>query len=106
MLAAATAVICLTTRESTMQTGAYEAAEHGTPMILSGTLALREYFDVGGALFVEDHEPDTLAAAMRTVTRERANYEQEAQVARANLVERSTRACEELKRALAGDAIG
>ena len=105
LLARATAVICLTTRESTMQTGAYEAAEHGTPMILSGTLALREYFNGGGVLFVENHEPDTLAAAMRTITRERANYELEAHVARATLVARSTRACEDLKRALAGDAI-
>ena len=36
-------------------------------MILSGTRALREYFDAGGVVFVDDHEPDTLAAAMRTI---------------------------------------
>ena len=33
-------------------------------MILSGTGALREYFDAGGVVFVENHEPETLAAAI------------------------------------------
>jgi glycosyltransferase involved in cell wall biosynthesis len=102
LLARATAVICLTTRESTMQNGACEAAEHGTPMILSGTRALREYFDAGGVLFVENHEPETLAGAIRTLAGDSPKYEDEARVARAVLAQRSRRACEELKRALAG----
>lgn len=106
VLAKATAVICLTTRESTMQTGAYEAAEHGTPMILSGTGALREYFDAGGVVFVENHEPETLAAAIRTIISEGAKYEREARAARATLVDRSRRACDALKRAMAGAGVG
>jgi hypothetical protein len=71
-------------------------------MILSGTCTLREYFDAGGVLFVDNHEPETLAGAIRTITRERQQYDEEARVARAALAERSRRACEELKRALAG----
>jgi glycosyltransferase involved in cell wall biosynthesis len=106
LLARATAVICLTTRDSTMQTGAYEAAEHGIPMILSGTRALREYFDTGGVVFVEDHAPDTLAEAMHTIVGARAEYEQEASAARGTLVERSRRACDELKRAMAEVGVG
>jgi glycosyltransferase involved in cell wall biosynthesis len=106
LLARATAVICLTTRDNTMQTGAYEAAEHGIPMILSGTRALREYFDTGGVVFVEDHEPGTLSDAMRTIVRERAGYEREARAARGTLVERSRLACDELKRAMAEAGVG
>jgi glycosyltransferase involved in cell wall biosynthesis len=100
LLARSTAVICLTTRDSTMQNGACEAAEHGIPMILSGTRTLREYFDTGGVVFVEDHAPQTLAQAMRAIVEGRAEYEQEARVARGTLVARSRRACDELKRAM------
>jgi len=106
LLARATAVICLTTRDSTMQNGAYEAAEHGIPMILSGTGALREYFDTGGVVFVGDHEPETLASAIRTIVSQRTRYEREAQGARATLVERSQSACDELKRTMAGIGVG
>jgi glycosyltransferase involved in cell wall biosynthesis len=106
LLARATAVICLTTRDSTMQNGACEAAEHGIPMILSGTRALREYFDTGGVVFVADHAPDTLAEAMRTIVGGRAEYEQEARAARGTLVERSRLACDELKRAMAEAGVG
>lgn len=105
LLARATAVICLTTRDSTMQNGACEAAEHGIPMILSGTRTLREYFDTGGVLFVDDHAPETLAGAMQTVVTGRSEYELEACAARGALVERSRRACDELKSAMAEAAV-
>ena len=75
-------------------------------MILSGTRALREYFDTGGVVFVADHAPDTLAEAMHTIVGGRAEYEQEARAARGTLVERSRLACDELKRAMAEAGVG
>ena len=82
-------VICLTTREATMQTGAYEAVEHGVPMILSGTKMLRDYFDLGGVVFVEDHTPERLAKAMRQVVDDQSGLRQEAHQARDIYIQRS-----------------
>jgi glycosyltransferase involved in cell wall biosynthesis len=100
LIGRATAVICLTTRESTMQTGAYEALEHGTPMILSGTAALREQFAVGGVVFVDDHRPATLARAMRQIVSERREYRRDALAARTALSRQSRHQCEALRRAM------
>ncbi len=47
LLAAADGVMCLTTREHTMQRGACEALSLGKPIITSDTQLLRSYFDRG-----------------------------------------------------------
>jgi glycosyltransferase involved in cell wall biosynthesis len=101
LLSRATAVICLTDRENTMQTGAYEAIEHGTPLILSGTRTLRDYCDCGGVVFVDDHKPATLAQAMRVAVAEEHSYRRDARLARPLLVERSHRQRSELSDAIA-----
>jgi glycosyltransferase involved in cell wall biosynthesis len=89
LLREARGVICLTTREATMQTGAYEAVERGLPMILSATRMLREYFDLGGTIFVEDHTPERLAKAMRQVVDNQTKLRQESIDARDIYVQRS-----------------
>jgi glycosyltransferase involved in cell wall biosynthesis len=47
LLGAADAVMCLTTRDNTMQRGACEALSLGKPIITSDTQLLRDYFDRG-----------------------------------------------------------
>jgi glycosyltransferase involved in cell wall biosynthesis len=47
LVAAADVVICLTTRDHTMQNGACEAMFHATPIITSDWAELREYFNDG-----------------------------------------------------------
>lgn len=50
-LAAADVVLCLTTREQTMQRGGYEALALGRPLVTSDTRVLREWFE-GAAVHV------------------------------------------------------
>ncbi len=101
LLRSASAVICLTERENTMQTGAYEAIEHATPLIMSGTGALRAYCDSGGVEFVDDHRPETLAHAMRKIVSEQDDYRRTALQARPRLVRRSHDQLAELVAAIA-----
>jgi glycosyltransferase involved in cell wall biosynthesis len=49
LLRAADAVVCLTTRNHTMQNGACEALAHGTPIVTSDWPVLRDYFSAGAA---------------------------------------------------------
>ena len=49
LLAAADAVVCLTTRDHTMQNGACEALSHGTPIVTSNWPVLKDYFTSGTA---------------------------------------------------------
>jgi len=49
LLRAADAVVCLTTRNHTMQNGACEALSHGTPIVTSDWPVLRDYFSAGTA---------------------------------------------------------
>ena len=63
LIQASHAVMVLTTRDHTMQRGAYEAMALGTPIITSDWPLLRETF-AKGALFV-DNSPSSLAAAVR-----------------------------------------
>lgn len=53
LLAASDAVVCLTTRNHTMQNGACEAMFIGTPILTSDWPVLREYFS-GGAVHVDN----------------------------------------------------
>ncbi|MBE0564729.1 MAG: glycosyltransferase [Krumholzibacteria bacterium] len=70
LLAAADAVVDLTTREHCLVCGAYEAVALGKVAVLSDTDALRDWF--GEAAILTGHAPDELAASMRRAVDERA----------------------------------
>ena len=57
LLSASTLVVVLTTRENTMQRGAYEAIYFGTPIITSNKIVLKNNFPIG-AMFVENTSED------------------------------------------------
>jgi hypothetical protein len=63
LLATARGVVALTSMEHTAQMAAFEAVEHGVPVLTSGTKTLRQ-FHKAGAVFVADHEPATIAAGL------------------------------------------
>ncbi len=65
LLSAADVVICLTTRDHTMQNGACEALSHGTPIVTSDWHVLREYFDAGTAHV--DNTEEGIAQGIRHV---------------------------------------
>jgi glycosyltransferase involved in cell wall biosynthesis len=98
-LAEARGVVCLTSREDTMQTGAYEALQYALPMMLSGTKALRSFFR-RGAIFVEDHDPATLAAGLVRLWDEHEALSEEALRARKEALGRCAREVETLRVAL------
>jgi hypothetical protein len=64
LLATARGVVALTTEEHTAQMAAFEAVEHGVPVLTSGTKTLR-LFHKAGAVFVADHEPATIAHGLK-----------------------------------------
>lgn len=66
LLAAADAVVCLTTRDHTMQNGACEAMFLGTPILTSDWPVLREYFS-DGAVYV-DNTPPGIRDGLRDLT--------------------------------------
>ncbi len=77
-IAKASAIICLTTREATMQNGLVEALEHRRPVITSNTRALREWAkDVPGIVTI-DHTPNELAATITTIAGDREGWRRRA----------------------------
>lgn len=72
LLASSQAVVCLTTRDHTMQNGACEALSHGTPVITSNWPNLRAYFS-SGAVHV-DPTPKAIAAGVRRVMADHDSY--------------------------------
>jgi glycosyltransferase involved in cell wall biosynthesis len=99
LLSQASGVVCLTNRELTMQMGAFEALEHGIPILASGTAVLRDYLDQGGVVFAEDHTPGQLAAGMRELWRERERLRTEALAAQGTMFERARRELADLRAA-------
>ncbi len=75
LLANAGAVMCLTTRDHTMQNGAAEALYLGTPIITSDWQVLREYFP-RGTIHV-DNSPAQIADAVRRMIAEGERYRAE-----------------------------
>lgn len=72
LVAGASAVLCLTTRQGTMQGGVLEALEHRRPAITSRTDALAEWAaEIPGVLLIPDHEAATIAGALTDVVRDR-----------------------------------
>jgi glycosyltransferase involved in cell wall biosynthesis len=86
LLAHADAVMCLTTRDHTMQNGAAEALYLGTPIITSDWAILREYFS-RGTIHV-DNSPGAIAAAVRRLQEDGATYRAEVRALRDEIVER------------------
>jgi hypothetical protein len=104
VLSRAAGVICLTTRDLTMQMGAFEALEYGLPILASGTSVLRDYLNQGGAAFVEDHKPESLAEALRRFWRRRDQLMKEAMIAQRVMFARAELELVELEAALAADS--
>jgi glycosyltransferase involved in cell wall biosynthesis len=75
LLAKAHAVICLTTRDHTMQNGACEAMVLGTPIVTSNWPILREYFDEGTVHV--DNTAHGIAQGIRALMAEHDRYRAE-----------------------------
>lgn len=80
LLAHAGAVMCLTTRDHTMQNGAAEALYLGTPIITSDWDVLREYF-TRGTIHV-DNSPTAIASAVRCMMEDGDAYRAEVRMLR------------------------
>lgn len=72
LLQASDGIMCLTTRDHTMQRGACEALSLGRPIITSHWPLLRAYFSQG-TLHV-DNSPDDIIAAVQELRRNHATY--------------------------------
>jgi hypothetical protein len=72
LLSEADAVMCLTTRDHTMQRGACEALALGTPIVTSGWPILREHFATS-AVFV-DNTPQGIVRGLRLLMEHYAEY--------------------------------
>jgi glycosyltransferase involved in cell wall biosynthesis len=81
LLREADAVMCLTTRDHTMQNGACEALSHGTPIITSDWAVLREYFDAGTVH--TDATPARIAEQVRRILADLPRYRAEVEELRA-----------------------
>jgi glycosyltransferase involved in cell wall biosynthesis len=75
LLRSAAAIMCLTTRDNTMQRGACEALSLGQPIITSDWPLLRSYFD-RGAIHV-DNSPTQIAAAVNEIVARPDHYRAE-----------------------------
>jgi glycosyltransferase involved in cell wall biosynthesis len=75
LLSSSHAVMCLTTRDHTMQRGACEALSLGTPIITSRWPLLEEYFDRGAVHVVNDGAG--IRAGIDEMRRRHAHYQQQ-----------------------------
>lgn len=94
LLAVSNAVVCLTTRDHTMQNGACEAMFIGTPIVTSDWPVLREYF-LDGAVYV-DNTPAGIRDGLRDLTGSVERYRREVR----NVRVRRQREWEESRQAL------
>jgi glycosyltransferase involved in cell wall biosynthesis len=98
------AVMCLTTRDNTMQRGACEALTLGRPIITSGWPLLRDYFWDGTV-----HVDNTAGGIAAGVAEMRASYEAKVEgIARLQQAQRQEwdRAVEALERVMGGGKAG
>ena len=94
LLAASDAVVCLTTRDHTMQNGACEAMFIGTPIVTSDWPVLREYF-LDAAVYV-DNTAAGIRDGLRDLTASLARYRRDVRKVRG----RRQREWEESRQAL------
>jgi hypothetical protein len=99
LLATARGVVALTSLEHTAQMAAFEAVEYGVPVLTSGTRALRQ-FHKEGAVFVADHEPETLADGLETLWRDHMTLRPGAENAREGAIRESIEQLEQLREML------
>jgi glycosyltransferase involved in cell wall biosynthesis len=86
LLTGSDAVICLTTADHTMQRGAYEAIYLGRPVITSNFEILRQAFSKG-SVFV-GNSADEIVDGIRTMRTGLERYQREAQLLRAEKLDR------------------
>lgn len=103
-IANADVVIALTTRDHTMQRGAYEAIYLGTPVIVSDWPLLREHFADGG--LVSANEAGALAQCLRRAIEQREHLAVSAQRLRERKLARWDDNCKQIERVLDGAAGG
>jgi glycosyltransferase involved in cell wall biosynthesis len=75
LMASSDAVMCLTTRDDTMQRGACEALSMGRPIVTSNWPLLREYFRAGTVHV--DNSAAGIREGIRAMIRDHARYERE-----------------------------
>jgi glycosyltransferase involved in cell wall biosynthesis len=75
LMAASDAVMCLTTRDDTMQRGACEALSMGRPIVTSNWPLLRDYFRAGTVHV--DNSAAGIRDGVQAMIRDHARYEQE-----------------------------
>jgi glycosyltransferase involved in cell wall biosynthesis len=75
LMASSDAVMCLTTRDDTMQRGACEALSMGRPILTSNWPLLRDYFRAGTVHV--DNSPAGIRDGVRAMIDEHARYERE-----------------------------
>lgn len=75
LVAAGDAVVCLTSRDHTMQNGAAEALTLGTPVVTSDWAILRSYFSRGTVH--TDNTAPSIEAGLRRLLADRAKYRAE-----------------------------
>jgi glycosyltransferase involved in cell wall biosynthesis len=89
LLARADVVMCLTTRDHTMQNGAAEALYLGTPIITSDWAVLRDYFS-RGTIHV-DNSAGGIAAAVQRMMAEGPAFRTEVRTLRDEIIDRWAR---------------
>jgi hypothetical protein len=75
LLRSAVAVVCLTTRDDTMQRGACEALSVGTPIVTSDRPLLREYFRLGTVHV--SNTAESIADGVAEIMRDSGRYRSE-----------------------------
>lgn len=102
LLDEASVVLCLTTREATMQNGIIEALEHQRPVITSNTKALQSWAEeVPGIATVDCQKPDLLARTVKEVVRDSHVWQDRARVGQQVARDRSVSELAELMSAMA-----
>ncbi len=96
LLATSRGVVALTSMEHTAQMAAFEAVEHGVPVLTSGTKTLRQ-FHRAGAIFVSDHEPASLAHGLEALWRDHMALRPGAEDTRREAIRESIEQLEQLR---------
>ncbi len=103
VIVGASAVICLTTREATMQNGIIEALEHRRPVITSNTRTLRDWAQAVPGVLTVEHDPEALTVAIRTIVDNRHSWLRRAEQGQRVAIRRAQAELRQLRDAIATD---
>lgn len=106
LISSSRGVLCLTTRELTLQMAGFEAVEWGVPVLVSGTETLCTWFRHGGAVIARSHDPAELSTALRRLWHSSEALRREMESARQVMFAESRRGLEELAAGLAEASAG